>query len=218
MRGRCSVYRTSLGAHRLLVSAEIDCEETQADGSRAFVEIKTSGCMQTAQARCNFRERKLLKYWIQSYVAGVPTVVVGYRSEDGVLTVRRALPSLCCLTAQRCAQGIDRFSTLDIPTYVPSAIWDCNQCLQFANALFTFVRVNTVAGMRYTLAYNSDQVTPAALASRLQNIRSRCSQKHVVLSSSEEPHPWLTDKYTQLLQWHNVWTAVTPAAVAPSSS
>ena len=48
--------------------------------------------MQTAQARCNFRERKLLKYWIQSYVAGVPTVVVGYRSEDGVLTVRCSPP------------------------------------------------------------------------------------------------------------------------------
>ena len=55
-------------------------------------------------------------------------------------------------------QGIDRFNTLEIPTYVPSAIWDCNQCLQFANALFAFIRLNTVAGMRYTLAYNSDQV------------------------------------------------------------
>ena len=82
------MYRTSLGAHRLLVSAEIDCEETLADGARSFVEIKTSGSMQTAQSRCNFRERKLLKYWIQSYVAGVPAVVVGYRSEDGVLTVQ----------------------------------------------------------------------------------------------------------------------------------
>jgi hypothetical protein len=82
------VYRTSLGAHRLLVSAEIDCEESLADGSRSFVEIKTSGSMQTAESRCNFRERKLIKYWIQSYVAGVPAVVVGYRSEDGVLTVR----------------------------------------------------------------------------------------------------------------------------------
>jgi RAT1-interacting protein len=81
------VYRTSLGGHRLLVSAEIDCEEALPDGSRVFVEIKTSGSMQTPESRCNFRERKLIKYWIQSYVAGVPTVVVGYRSEDGVLTV-----------------------------------------------------------------------------------------------------------------------------------
>jgi hypothetical protein len=62
-------------------------------------------------------------------------------------------------------QGIDRFNTLEIPTYVPSAIWDCNQCLQFANALFAFIRLNTVAGMRYTLAYNSDQVRPAAMRS-----------------------------------------------------
>jgi hypothetical protein len=85
---RCSVYRTSLGTHRLLVSAEIDCEEKLANGTRAFVEVKTSGSMQTAESRCNFRERKLIKYWIQSYVAGVPTVVVGYRSEDGVLMVR----------------------------------------------------------------------------------------------------------------------------------
>lgn len=92
---RCSVYRTSLGTHRLLVSAEIDCEETLPNGSRAFVEIKTSGSMSTAQLRCNFRERKLIKYWIQSYVAGVPTVVVGYRSDDGVLTV--------CCSASHCS-------------------------------------------------------------------------------------------------------------------
>jgi hypothetical protein len=91
-RRRCSVYRTSLGGHSLLVSAEIDCEEALADGARAFVEIKTSGSMQTPESRCNFRERKLIKYWIQSYVAGVPTIVVGYRSEDGVLTVRPSPP------------------------------------------------------------------------------------------------------------------------------
>ena len=60
------------------------------------------------------------------------------------------------------AKGIDRMSTLQIPTYVPSAIWDGNKCLQFANALFAFIRLNTVAGMRYTLAYNSDQVLSAA--------------------------------------------------------
>jgi hypothetical protein len=90
---RCSVYRTSLGAHRLLVSAEIDCEEALPDGSRAFVEIKTSGTMETPESRCNFRERKLIKYWIQSYVAGVPAVVVGYRSEDGVLKVPRQPPT-----------------------------------------------------------------------------------------------------------------------------
>ena len=89
---RCSVYRTSLGTHRLLVSAEIDCEEKLANGTREFVEVKTSGSMRTAESRCNFRERKLIKYWIQSYVAGVPTVVVGYRSEDGVLTVRQFTP------------------------------------------------------------------------------------------------------------------------------
>ena len=89
---RCSVYRTSLGTHRLLVSAEIDCEEKLANGTREFVEVKTSGSMRNAESRCNFRERKLIKYWIQSYVAGVPTVVVGYRSEDGVLTVRHFTP------------------------------------------------------------------------------------------------------------------------------
>ena len=114
------------------------------------------------------------------------------------------------------AQGIDRFNTLEIPTYVPSAIWDCNHCLQFANALFAFIRLNTVAGMRYTLAYNSDQVTSAAPSVFVDTSRSQ--QKQVVLSSSEEPHPWLTEKYTQLLQWHNVWTAVTPVAITPSSS
>jgi RAT1-interacting protein len=38
----CSVIKTKLGAHRILMGAEMDCCDTTTDGKRFYVELKTS--------------------------------------------------------------------------------------------------------------------------------------------------------------------------------
>lgn len=38
----CSVIKTKLGAHRILMGAEMDCCDTTNDGKRLYVELKTS--------------------------------------------------------------------------------------------------------------------------------------------------------------------------------
>lgn len=38
----CSVIKTKLGAHRILMGAEMDCCDTTNDGKRFYVELKTS--------------------------------------------------------------------------------------------------------------------------------------------------------------------------------
>ena len=38
----CSVIKTKLGAHRILMGAEMDCCDSTDDGRRFYVELKTS--------------------------------------------------------------------------------------------------------------------------------------------------------------------------------
>lgn len=49
------------------------------------MELKTSAEFRNDRDKDNF-DRKLMKYWIQSFLLGVPKVIVGFRSRDGILT------------------------------------------------------------------------------------------------------------------------------------
>ena len=61
--------------------------------------------------------RKLMKYWIQSFLLGVPKIIVGFRTRDGVLV------------------GLDELETHRIPSTVnarPNAKWNADMCVNFA--------------------------------------------------------------------------------------
>jgi RAT1-interacting protein len=65
-------------------------------------------------------DRKLMKYWIQSFLLGVPKIIVGFRTRDGILA------------------KIEEFQTMNIPYAVQGrglAKWDGNVCIRFT-ALF----------------------------------------------------------------------------------
>lgn len=49
-----------------------------------WVELKTSATI-TSDRDLQKYERKLLKFWIQSFLLGVPKIIVGFRSKDGIL-------------------------------------------------------------------------------------------------------------------------------------
>ncbi|XP_039801136.1 NAD-capped RNA hydrolase DXO1-like isoform X2 [Panicum virgatum] len=80
----CSVIKTKLGAHRIIMGAEMDCCDATDDGRRFYVELKTSRELEyhTVEA---YEKEKLLRFWIQSFLAGVPYVVVGFRNDAGIL-------------------------------------------------------------------------------------------------------------------------------------
>jgi RAT1-interacting protein len=61
-------------------------------------------------------EQKLLKFWIQSFLLGVPKIIVGFRSRDGIL------------------QRVEEFDTTAIPANVKKkgqGSWDGNLCINF---------------------------------------------------------------------------------------
>lgn len=74
---RC--VRLSVGRHVLFVAAEIDCS----DGD--YVELKTTRLLETQRQVRTFERYKLLRFWIQSYLVNVPTIVCGFRDDAGIL-------------------------------------------------------------------------------------------------------------------------------------
>lgn len=80
----CSVIKTKLGAHRIIMGAEMDCCDSTDDGRRFYIELKTSRELDYRTEE-RFEREKLLKFWIQSFLAGVPYIVVGFRDDNGRL-------------------------------------------------------------------------------------------------------------------------------------
>ncbi|KAF5326772.1 hypothetical protein D9619_004479 [Psilocybe cf. subviscida] len=112
----CSVVRTKLGDVRLVVGGEVDCVRGKYTGNSTdrFVELKTSMSIRGPQDEGRF-EKKLLKFYFQSFLLGVPEIVVGFRTPAGRLTTTQS------------------FRTMELPRMVrgkPGA-WDPQVCLEW---------------------------------------------------------------------------------------
>ncbi|KAM9843227.1 decapping and exoribonuclease protein [Aulostomus maculatus] len=84
----CTVVQTRLTDHRLLFSGEVDCRDKDPNAPAppaCYVELKTSAEICTPKQRSNFHRFKLLKWWAQSFLPGVPRIVAGFRDHDGVV-------------------------------------------------------------------------------------------------------------------------------------
>lgn len=64
-------------------------------------------------------ERKLMKFWIQSFLLGVPKIIVGFRSQQGILTKLEEIPT---------AQIPETAAKRGVKT------WNANTCINFASA------------------------------------------------------------------------------------
>ncbi|XP_062179765.1 NAD-capped RNA hydrolase DXO1-like [Phragmites australis] len=136
----CSVIKTKLGAHRIIMGAEMDCCDATDDGRRFYVELKTSRELEyhTVEA---YEKEKLLRFWIQSFLAGVPYVVVGFRNDAGVLV------------------RTERLRTKDITQKVKAKnYWQGGVCLAFADEvlcwLYGTVRENEDYVLQFVHPFN----------------------------------------------------------------
>jgi RAT1-interacting protein len=137
----CSVARTGIGHSRLVLGGEVDASKpSYSDFEEAtysahncivwdskpdrkedpinWVELKTSAEIRNDRDMLKY-ERKLLKFWAQSFLLGVPKIVVGFRDQEGI--VRR----------------LEEVETANIPSTVKKSgrgTWDGNICINFAAA------------------------------------------------------------------------------------
>lgn len=91
----CSVIRSSLKKHQLLYSGEVDCilaESTKTPPGN-YVELKTSREWYTQRNEDNFYRFKLIKWWAQSFLVGIPEVICGFRDDDGIVNRLKTFPT-----------------------------------------------------------------------------------------------------------------------------
>lgn len=129
----CSVVQTSIGSTSMVIGGEVDAvwDKKPEDTNQPikWVELKTSVEIQSDRDSLAF-ERKLMKFWIQSFLLGVPKIIVGFRSRKGIL------------------QRIEEFDTASIPGNVRRsgrATWDGKLCINFAASFLDFLK-NTITG------------------------------------------------------------------------
>ncbi|KAA1477164.1 RAI1-domain-containing protein [Dentipellis sp. KUC8613] len=120
----CSVVKTKLGDTRMIIGGEVDCVRGKYSGRNdTMVELKTSMNIRGAQDEVRF-EKKLLKFYFQSFLLGVPEIVVGFRTPKGQLTT------------------LQSFQTMQIPRMVrgkPHA-WDPQLSLEWGDRFLTWLR------------------------------------------------------------------------------
>ena len=83
-----------------------------------WVELKTSQEIR-GQGDMDAFHRKLMKFWIQSFLLGVPKIIVGFRTRDGILA------------------DVKEIETHQIPDTVnsgPNPQWNADMCVNFAAA------------------------------------------------------------------------------------
>ncbi|KAK6952237.1 decapping endonuclease targeting mRNA [Daldinia eschscholtzii] len=127
----CSVVRTGIGKSVLCIGGEVDAiwdSKPEEKGAPInWIELKTSVEIRDDRSMQNF-ERKLMKFWIQSFLLGVPKIIVGFRSQRGILT------------------KLEEIQTAKIPeTAAKRGVrsWNANACINFASAFLEWLR-NTI--------------------------------------------------------------------------
>lgn len=85
----CSMATLKLGRHRILLSSEIDCIDgdptDETDALSKYVELKTIRHPHNERSKVITYKHKYAKFWLQSFLAGVRTVTIGTRRDDGFL-------------------------------------------------------------------------------------------------------------------------------------
>ncbi|OJJ43730.1 hypothetical protein ASPZODRAFT_19035 [Penicilliopsis zonata CBS 506.65] len=115
----CSVVRTGMGNVKMILGGEVDavwdCKPERKEDAIHWVELKTSAEIRNDRDMLKF-ERKLLKFWAQSFLLGVPKIIVGFRTPQGILT------------------SLEEIETATIPNQVKKGrnTWDGNVCINFA--------------------------------------------------------------------------------------
>ena len=124
----CSVVRTGFGHLKMLLGGEVDAvmDYKPEDSKTAprWVELKTTAEVHNDRDQVKL-ERKLLKFWAQSFLLGVPKIIVGYRNQQGLL------------------QRLEEMDTQSIPEKVRlqgKNLWNGDVCIAFTSALLRWLK------------------------------------------------------------------------------
>ncbi|XP_065187689.1 decapping and exoribonuclease protein-like [Sycon ciliatum] len=117
-----TVVYTQLADHSFILSAEVDGELDRPGQSPPtnYVEMKTQRELYTPHHRETFHRQKLLETWAQCYCIGAPSLLVGFRNDDGIV------------------HRVKNYKTADLPDMC-SDYWSSSVCLNFAQDFFDWL-------------------------------------------------------------------------------
>ncbi|KAI8429928.1 hypothetical protein MSG28_000398 [Choristoneura fumiferana] len=134
------VFRTHLNRHNILYGAEMDgirCDQGDVPHSptpelgaeaivdyltkKEFVELKTSKKIEHPRQEASFRRFKTKKWWCQSFLAGVNTLVCGVRDDAGIV------------------KELKTYTMRDL-SKMSQRYWNPNVCFNFLDAFLTYVK------------------------------------------------------------------------------
>ncbi|XP_045212577.2 decapping and exoribonuclease protein-like isoform X2 [Mercenaria mercenaria] len=120
----CTVVRSRLNSHSLVYSGEVDAVYTDDVYGKHYIELKTSRDFSHPRQYVNFKRFKLIKWWAQSFLVGIPEIVCGYRDDDGIV------------------HRLESFSTKKLPEIAKdiSNPWKANVCFNFLDQLLSFIK------------------------------------------------------------------------------
>jgi len=124
----CSIVRTGFGKSKIVIGGEVDAvfdvKPPVLGASVNWVELKTTAEL-VNEKEVNKYERKLLKFWAQSFLLGVPKIIVGFRDQQGWL------------------QRLEELDTQAIPDKIQKTgrrLWDGQTCINFASAFLEWLK------------------------------------------------------------------------------
>ncbi|XP_064489246.1 decapping and exoribonuclease protein-like [Ornithodoros turicata] len=124
----CSVVRTRLNTHSLVFGGEVDAQDPElmrksksSNSTSHYVELKTSKLCLSEKQHWNFCKFKLIKWWAQSFLIGIPRVICGFRDDDGVV---------CTL---------QEFKVREMP-HLAKDYWSGAVCMNFCDMFLSFVK------------------------------------------------------------------------------
>ncbi|KAK6350709.1 decapping endonuclease targeting mRNA [Orbilia javanica] len=84
----CSIVQTGFGDSGIIIAGEVDaiwdCRPMNPANPINYVELKTSRQVSSTNQQINF-EKKLQRFWAQSFLLGVPKIIIGFRDDYGIL-------------------------------------------------------------------------------------------------------------------------------------
>ena len=164
------VAKGRLGEHRLLLAGEVDCQDAE---RREYVELKTTREMSPgSRAEGSFHRFKTLKWWLQSFLLGVPRIIAGFRDDDGLV------------------QRLQPFS-LDELARDPRRGWEGAVGLNFAQAFLSLL----------AQSMTQDDPSQVWLAERRPNARE-LEPLRLLHGSERDQYAFLTDQFLQFAAQH----------------
>lgn len=131
----CSLVNTGIDDITIVLAGEVDAvkgtKPDDPDAAIPWVELKTNRVL-VSENDYRYWAEKLLRVWTQSYLLGVPTIIVGFRSQFGQLV------------------KIEQYETSSLPAVAKRIAvqqgkgdsWNGSVCINFAGAFLRLIRQN----------------------------------------------------------------------------